>query len=123
MLAIDHEKQVVFGCLRSGFRADASPRILRGHLSRCLRANGFEFFEEVPLAYNAGRVDFLSRHGYALLVFQRESINEAFLRVRAVALDDRVQHVLVITTSVTHRNLPGGLCRKPIDVIWLGGLS
>jgi len=45
------------------------------------------------------------------------------LRVRSVALDERVKQVLGITTRAAHRKLPGGFNHKPIDVFWIGGVS
>jgi hypothetical protein len=121
--AIDVEKLVIFGCMRAHLVSTQNEAEMRARLHKCLMHSGIALTAHVQLPYNAGHIDFLSQLGYAVIVAQRESFDEVFLRARTIAGDERVMQLLVITTRANHRKLPGGMCSKPVDVFWIGGVS
>jgi hypothetical protein len=100
-----------------------SDRTLRSLLSERFTGARLEFDVDVPVAFGAARIDFLLRGGYAVLAMGELVLDAAFLRVRNVAADERVRWMLAVTTRGEHRGLPGGACRKPLDVFWIGGFS
>jgi hypothetical protein len=125
---LDSQKRAVFACMRAHLSSTDSERIMRARLHACLTGSGVLFFPEVRLAFHpdtkAGHIDFLSELGYAVLIVgQRDALDDVFLRVRTIAADERVKQLLVITTRAQHRKLPGGVCDKPVDVFWIGGVS
>ncbi len=124
MSEFDDEKRAVFACLRGCFIGSESARVMRTNLADCFAKHGLAFHPDVPLAFNAGRIDFLSASGYAVLVAScREQLDDVALHVRCVAADSRVKQLLVITTRAAHRKVPGGVSGKPVDVFWIGGVS